>query len=109
LRLEGRTPDSVLLSRTKAWLTDGTTLSGVLVRFVYGDLRLSLARDTAGSYAIGFGEGEFPTPPQGSIALTGNDADGWQGELTQDGFAVMISAPTKARVLAAVRALAPSR
>jgi hypothetical protein len=65
LTLGGHTADSVLLSRTKAWLTDGTAISGVLVRFVYGSVRVSLARDTAGSYALGFGEGEFPTPPVG--------------------------------------------
>jgi len=109
LRLEGRTADSVLLSRTKAWLTDGTTISGVLVRFVYGKVRVSLARDTAGSYALGFGEGEFPTPPAGSIAITDNDTDGWGGELRRGGFAVRIFAPTKAEVLATARALTPER
>jgi hypothetical protein len=105
LRLAGEPVDSVLVSRTKAYLTDGTTINGVLVRFVYGKVRVSLARDTAGRYAIGFGEGEFPTPPEGSVAVTGNDADGWQGELRQDGFAVMIGAPTKRQVVEAARRL----
>jgi hypothetical protein len=109
LQLAGQTADSVALSDTKAYLTDGTTISGVLVRFVYGDVRVALARDTAGSYAIGFGEGEFPTPPAGSVAVTGNNADGWQGELHQGGFAVMVSAPTKRQLVAAARALTPER
>jgi hypothetical protein len=107
LRLSDRKPDSALLSHTKAWLTDGTMVAGVVVRFVYGDVRLSLASDEAGSYAVGFGEGDFPTPPEGSVAVTGNDADGWQGELRRARFAVMISAPTKDEVVSAARALAP--
>jgi hypothetical protein len=103
----GRTPDSVALSDTTAELSDGRKVSGVLVRLAYGDVHVSLARDDAGSYAIGFGEGEFPTPPRGSVALTGNDAAGWFGELRRDGFAVMVTAPTKARVLDATRQLRP--
>ena len=109
LRLAGRTPDAIALSRTTESLTDGTTVTGVVVRFSYGRVRLSLAHDTAGSYAVGFGEGEFPTPPEGSIAVTGNDSDGWQGERRKDGFAVMIAAPTKDQVVAAARALSPAR
>jgi hypothetical protein len=103
----GRSPGSVEVSHTKAWLTDGTKLEGLIVRLSYGRVRVSLARDRAGSYGIGFGEGEFPTPPSGSVAVTGNDSEGWQGELRQDGFAVMVNAPTKAQVVAAAGALAP--
>jgi hypothetical protein len=105
----GRAPDSVQLSHVSATLTDGSKLGGILVRLSYGDVRVSVASDRAGSFALGFGESEFPTPPQGSIAVTGNDADGWQGDLRQEDFAVMISAPTKARVVAAARALTPQR
>lgn len=105
LGLDGRAPDSVELSHTTAWLTDGSKVSGVLVRLAYPGVRLSFARDVAGSYAIGFGEGEFPTPPEGSVAVTGSDSEGWQGELRYSGFAVMLSAPSKAEVLAAARAL----
>jgi hypothetical protein len=100
--------DSVELSRTRAWLTDGSTVSGVLVRLSYGSVRVSLARDAAGSYALGFGADEYPTPPEGSVAVTG-DRYGWQGDLRHGDFAVMLSAPSKEQLLGAARALTARR
>lgn len=105
----GRALDSVELSQTTAWLTDGSKVSGVLVRLVYGPVRVSLAHDAAGGYALGFGDVEYPTPPEGSVAVTGSDREGWTGELRRGDLSVMLSAPRKERLLAAARALAPQR
>lgn len=105
----GRALSSVELSRTKAWLTDGSKVKGVLVRLAYGSVRVSLARDSAGSYGIGFGEDDHPTPREGSVAVTGNDRQGWQGEFRHGDFAVMLSAPSKEQLLTAARALVPQR
>jgi hypothetical protein len=107
LGLRGRAPDSVELSRTTSWLTDGGKLQGVVVRLGYGDVRVSLAHDEAGRYAVGFGTDEYPVPPEGFMGLTGNAADGWQGVLRGGAFGVMISAPQKESVIAAARTLAP--
>lgn len=100
---------SVELSHTTAWLTDGSKVSGVLVRLVYGAVRVSLAHDAAGSYAVGFVEDDHPTPPEGSMGVSGNDREGWQGELRYGDFAIMVSAPSKEQVVAAARALTPQR
>lgn len=102
----GHALESVEHARTTAWLTDGSKASGVLVRLVYGRVRVSLARDAAGSYALGFGDAESPTPPDGSVAVTG-DRYSWSGQLRQGQLAVMLSAPDKEQVLAAARALRP--
>ena len=79
------------------------------VDFVFAQARTRgdwLARDPAGSYAVGSGEDEYPTPTEGSVAVTGG-RHGWQGELRRGDFAVMLSAPRKEQVLAAARALTP--
>lgn len=103
----GQALGSVQLWRTTAWLSDGSKFRGSLVRFTYGPVRVSQARDRAGSYAVGFGEDGHPTPPAGAIAISGDDRDGWAGELRHGDYAVMISAPTKQQVLAVARALTP--
>jgi len=103
----GKALGSIELSETTAWLSDGSKVSGVLARLIYDRVRVSIARDDAGGYALGFGEDDHPTPSEGSIALTGNDRQGWSGELRHGSFAVMLSAPTKEEVLAAARALRP--
>jgi hypothetical protein len=100
---------SAELSETTAWLTDGSKLDGVIVRLTYGPMTVSLARDAAGTYAVGFGEDDYPTPPEGSIAVTGNDPEGWQGELRHGDFAVVVSGPSKEEVVAAASALTPRR
>jgi hypothetical protein len=100
---------AVELSETTAWLTDGSKVSGILVRLSYGSIRVRLARDAAGSYALGFGQDEHPTPPEGSIAVTGNEREGWAGELRHGEFAVMLSGTSKEELLAAARALTPQR
>jgi hypothetical protein len=109
----GRAPGTVEVSRTTARLSDGSELKGALVRLGYGSIHVSLANNAAGpagSYAVGFGEGALPRAfPEGSVAVTGNDADGWQGELRRGGFDVMVAAPTKAQVVATARALTPER
>ena len=101
----GRALESVESSETTAWLSDGSKLRGALVRLVYGRVRVSQARDRAGSYAVGFGEDGHPAPPAGSIAITGNSREGWTGEFRQGDYAVMIGAATKEQVLAAAHAL----
>jgi len=105
----GHALGSVELSDTTGWLTDGSTVSGVLVRLAYGRVKVSLARDLAGSYAIGFGEDAYPVPAEGSVAVTGNAREGWQGELRHGDFAVMLAAPGKEQVVMAARALTPRR
>lgn len=105
----GHTLSSVELSETTAWLTDGSKFEGVVVRLVYGRVKVSVARDAAGHYAVGFGEDDHPTPPAGSIGVTGNDREGWQGELRHGDFAVMVSAPSKEQVVAAARTLTAHR
>ncbi|MBA2357220.1 MAG: hypothetical protein H0V84_02190 [Actinobacteria bacterium] len=105
----GHVLGSVELSDTTAWLTDGSKVSGVLVRLVYDAVRVSLARGLAGRYGVGFGEDDHPTPPEGSVAVTGNDREGWSGELRYGDFAVMLSAPSKEQVVMAARALTPQR
>ena len=101
----GRELASVEHSRSRAWLTDGSMVHGEHVRLVYGRVRVSLATQAAGSYAIGFGDVEYPTPPEGFVAVSGSDRQGWQGELRRGEFAVMLSAARKEQVLAAARAL----
>jgi hypothetical protein len=101
----GHPLDSVELSQTTAWLTDGSKRTGVVVRLAYGSVDVSLGRDEAGKYAVGYGNDEYPTPPVGSVAVTGNASVGWQGELRRGDFAVLLSAPWKETVLAAARAL----
>ena len=101
----GRALDSVELSQTTAFLSDGTKRQGVVVRLVYGSVRVSLGRDEAGKYAVGYGNDESPTPPEGSVAVTGNASESWQGELRRGDFAVLISAPHRESVIAAARTL----
>lgn len=96
----GRRLGSVELDRTKSWLTDGSVVTGVIVRLDYGGVRVSLSRDRA----AGWGSPESPMPPPGTIALDG-DRSGWQGKLREGGFEVSLSAPLKEQVLAAARAL----
>ena len=102
---KGRALSSVELWRSTARLSDGSKYTGALVRLNYGRVRVSQARDRGGSYAVGFGEDGHPTPPEGSIAISGDDRDGWAGELRHDEYAVAISAPTKQDILAVARAL----
>ena len=94
-------------AETTAWRSDGSEVSGVLVRLRYGDVSVGLARDLAGRYAVGFGDAESPTPPEGSIAVTGRRSAGWHGELRHGDFSVAISARRKEDVLTAARALRP--
>jgi hypothetical protein len=101
----GHALGSVELLQTTVWLSDGAKVEGVVIRLVYGPVRVSLARDAGGRYAVGAGNDEYPTPPEGSVAVTGNDADGWQGELRRGDFAVMLSAPRKEILIAAARGL----
>jgi hypothetical protein len=103
--LAGRVPDDVQLSRAKVWMTDGRTPEGVVVRLAYGDVTVSVSRDEAGRDTVGFGNDEYPVPPAGSMAVTGNRNDGFQGVLRFGEFGVMISAPQKDQVIAAARAL----
>jgi hypothetical protein len=107
LGLRSRTPSSVQLSRATSWLTDGRKLQGVVVRLLYGDVKVSLARDEAGRDAVGFSTDEYPVPPEGSMALTGNEDDGFQGVLRRGDFGVMIAGPHRDDVIAAARALVP--
>jgi hypothetical protein len=103
----GRELESVELAHSRAWLTDGSMVRGEHVRLAYGRVRVSLASDASGSYAIGFGDVEYPTPPVGSVAISGSDRQGWHGELRRGDFAVMLSAARKEQVLFAARALTP--
>jgi hypothetical protein len=107
LGLRGRTPRSLQLSHATSWLTDGSKLEGVVVRLDYGDVKVSLARDEAGRYAVGFGTDEHPVPPEGSMSLTGNDADGFQGVLRRGDFGVLLASTHKDALIAAARALTP--
>jgi hypothetical protein len=100
----GHALGSVELSQTTVWLSDGAKVEGVVIRLVYGPVRVSLARDAGGRYAVGAGNDEYPTPPEGSVAVTGNDAAGGRG-LRRGDFAVMLSAPHKETLIAAARGL----
>jgi hypothetical protein len=100
----GRSLGSVELDRTRAWLSDGSEVTGVVVRLAYGRVRLSLSRDRA----AGWDNPESPMPPPGAIAINGNRY-GWQGKLRQGGFAITLSALRKEEVLTAAKALRPQR
>lgn len=102
----GRSLDSVELSRVAAELTDGTEVTGVVVRLSYGRIRVSMSNELAGAYALGMEDGGDPMPPPGSIAIE-PDRRGPRGqsELRAHGLYVSISAPSTTEIVDAARAL----
>jgi hypothetical protein len=105
----GRPLDSVELQQVTAELTDGTKVEGSVLRLAYGDLRVGLAHDLAGAYAVGMEDGGDPPPPSGSIAITRDigGSRGWAGEFRSHGLNVSLVAPTSVELIDAARALRP--
>ena len=103
----GRPLDSVELTKVTAELTDGRDVDGLVVRVAYDRVRVSMANDLAGAYALGMEDGGDPPPPSGSIAITRPPGGPrpWEGELRLHGLYVSIDAPSEHELIDAARGL----
>jgi hypothetical protein len=101
--------EEVLMSRTQATFSEGREVEGIVVRLVYGRVRISMASSLPGAYALGLEDGGDPSPPPGWIAITRGFGrhDSWEGELRSHGLYVSLNAPTREQLLEAARALRP--
>lgn len=92
----------------RAELTDGTEVEGVVLRFTYGRVTVSMASTPAGAYALGMEDGGDPAPPAGSIGISsGPSGRRSDSELRSHGLYVSIDAPTITEIVDAARALRP--
>ncbi len=104
----GRDVERVVLHRTRAELTDGREVSGVVLRIEYADgVRVSQAVDPAGLYALGINDGGDPTAPPGSMSVYSDPRPHWQGELEAGKVGIVLDAPTRDLLLEAARGLRP--
>jgi hypothetical protein len=110
-RFHGVALGSVERQRGRTEFTDGRDVDSAIVRLSYGRVRVWVASNVAGAYALGMEDGGDPPPPPGAIAITrdwGGPRD-WEGELKTQGYWVRIVAPTREQLLDAARALRPLR
>jgi hypothetical protein len=101
--------EAIELAPVTAELTDGSRVEGIVLRFTYGRIRVSIGKDLAGAYALGMEDGGDPPPPAGAIAIARDigGSRGWAGEMRAYGLYVSISAPTSTELIDAARALRP--